>query len=207
MGTIIAERVLDLVVLLGITTTAFLIASTELITMFRSSFNSILEKFSWVYILVTVLAVVGVIFLLSYLLKKTKLYKKLKQFAIGLKEGFATIWTMEKKLLYLLHTLFIWAMYLAMFYVCFYSVSEFQGIAIAPVLSAFVAGSFSVAFINGGFGAYPYLIAQVLSFYGYAETLGTSIGWILWLSQTVLVIVYGAISLLLISSNKSLFSK
>ncbi|MEP3921464.1 MAG: UPF0104 family protein, partial [Nonlabens ulvanivorans] len=69
------------------------------------------------------------------------------------------------------------------------------------------AGSFAVAFTNGGFGAYPYFIAQVLLLFDVADTLGTSLGWILWTSQTVLVLVYGIVSFVMLSIKNSVSAK
>ena len=207
LGTIIAERVLDLIVLLIITGIALLLAAEELLPFFSERLETLLNGTDTTMLTVLLIAVVVVFVLLYWAAKKFKVFRLIKNFVFGLKEGFMTIWTMEKKMLYLLHTLFIWSMYVLMFYVCFHSLEGFDGIALPAVLSAFVAGSFSVAFVNGGFGAYPYLIAQVLLLFGYSEILGTSIGWILWLSQTLLVIVYGSLSLVLISFNSRLFGK
>jgi len=207
LGTIIAERVLDLIVLLSITLVAFLQAADELIPFFKSSYDALIHRLEWQQLLVIGVIAFILIIVIYILARKLNFVQKLIGFLAGLKDGFMTIWTMEKKGLYLLHTLFIWAMYLLMFYVCFHAVSDFQNIEMPAVLSAFVAGSFSVAFVNGGFGAYPYLIAQVLMLFGYSQTLGTSIGWLLWLSQTLLVITYGSISLVLISLNEKLFTK
>ncbi|WP_211277433.1 lysylphosphatidylglycerol synthase transmembrane domain-containing protein [Nonlabens spongiae] len=207
LGTIIAERVLDLIVLLIITCIALSLAAEELLPFFSERLEVLLNETD-IRTLAVFLIVVVVLFVTFYwAAKRFKVFQLIKNFISGLKEGFQTIWTMEKKMLYLLHTLFIWAMYVLMFYVCFHSLEGFDSIALPAVLSAFVAGSFSVAFVNGGFGAYPYLIAQVLLLFGYSEILGTSIGWILWLSQTLLVIVYGLISLMLISFNSRLFGK
>ncbi len=207
LGTIIAERVLDLIVLLIITGIALLLAAEELLPFFTQRFKVLLDGIDATMIALILISVIIVQVLIYWAVKRFKVFQLIKNFVIGLKEGFMTIWTMEKKMLYLLHTLFIWSMYVLMFYVCFHSLEGFDNIALPAVLSAFVAGSFSVAFVNGGFGAYPYLIAQVLLLFGYSEILGTSIGWILWLSQTLLVIVYGSLSLVLISFNSRLFGK
>ena len=207
LGTIIAERVLDLILLLFITAVAFFLAADELLPFFESALENIRNGLGWQQLMIYSIAIVTFILILIFIARKLKFFKKLKEFVLGLKDGFMTIWTMEKKGLYLAHTFFIWIMYVLMFYVCFLAMGDFENIQLPAVLSAFVAGSFSVAFINGGFGAYPYLIAQVLLLFGYSETIGTSIGWLLWLSQTLLVIVYGSLSLLLISSSKRLFGK
>ena len=207
LGTIIAERVLDLIVLLLITAAALLLAAEELLPFFSERLEVLVDGTDAKMIALILISVLVVFGLIYWAAKRFKVFQLIKNFVIGLKEGFMTIWTMEKKMLYLLHTLFIWAMYVLMFYVCFHSLEGFDNIALPAVLAAFVAGSFSVAFVNGGFGAYPYLIAQVLLLFGFSEILGTSIGWILWLSQTLLVIVYGSLSLVLISFNSRLFGK
>lgn len=207
IGTIIAERVLDMIILLFITAVALFLASEEMLPFFANRVDQILSQYSSSDLITFV--IIGVVIALFgyWVITKISFFKKFNNFILGIKEGFSTIWRMKKKWSYLLHTLFIWTMYVLMFYVTFFSLEGLKDIGWAAVLCAFVAGSFAVAFVNGGFGAYPYLIAQVLMLFGYQETLGTSIGWILWLSQTALVIAYGAISLLLISFNKSIFLK
>ena len=111
---------------------------------------------------------------------------------------------MEKKWWYLLHTLFIWFMYLLMFYVSIFALPGTSNIPLAAILCAFVAGSFAVAFTNGGFGAYPLFIAAVLLLFGVPETLGASFGWILWISQTLLVLAYGMLSFIMLSIKQTL---
>ncbi|BAO54729.1 putative dolichol-P-glucose synthetase [Nonlabens marinus S1-08] len=203
LGTIIAERVLDFILLLAITATALLTASSEILDFFRDGLNSAFAKANPIKITVylsilAVLTVAGI-----FLLKKLKLMKKVRSFLVGIQDGFTTIWTMKHKWWYLAHTLFIWGMYLAMFYVCIFAIPDTDSMPLSAVLCAFVAGSFAVAFTNGGFGAYPYLISQVLLLFGYGATVGTAFGWIIWLSQTSLVIVFGLLCFLLFSIRKT----
>ena len=71
------------------------------------------------------------------------------------------------------------------------------------VSSGFFGG---VAFIatQGGIGSYPLAVQAVLSLYGIAGVVGYAFGWIVWGVQTLLVIVVGLLSLVLISvSNKA----
>ncbi len=202
LGTIIAERVLDFIILLAITTTALLTASTEILDFFKTGLDSAFAKANPIKIAMytgvfLIIAVLGI-----FLLKKMNLIQKVRNFLLGIKDGFTTIWTMKQKWLYLAHTLFIWGMYLAMFYVCIFAIPDTDSMPLSAVLSAFVAGSFAVAFTNGGFGAYPYLISQVLLLFGYGAVVGTAFGWIVWLSQTALVLVFGLICFLLFSLRK-----
>jgi hypothetical protein len=202
LGTIIAERVLDFIILLAITATAMLTASSEILDFFKSGLNSAFAKANPIKIALYLSIFAILIIAVVLLLKKLKLMQKVRNFLLGIKDGFTTIWTMQHKWFYLAHTIFIWGMYLAMFYVCIFAIPDTDSMPINAVLCAFVAGSFAVAFTNGGFGAYPYLISQVLLLFGYSATVGTAFGWIVWLSQTALVIVFGLICFLLFSIRK-----
>jgi uncharacterized protein (TIRG00374 family) len=207
IGTIIAERVLDLIVLLIITAVAILTAGDAIINFFKTRLDDAFAKAELSKILLYIGIFLVLVILIVFISRRIQLFNRLKSFILGMKEGFMTIWTMKKKWWYFLHTLFIWGMYLLMFYVSIFAIPGIEAIPTSAILCAFVAGSFAVAFTNGGFGAYPYFIAQVLLVFGVSETLGTSFGWILWLSQTILVLVYGLLSLLLLSLKGSLSGK
>ncbi|WP_292891317.1 lysylphosphatidylglycerol synthase transmembrane domain-containing protein [Nonlabens sp.] len=207
IGTIIAERVLDLIVLLIITAVAILTAGDAIINFFKAHLNSAFAKAEPSKILLYSGIFIVLVFLIIFISRRIQLFNRLKSFILGVKEGFVTIWTMKKKWWYFFHTLFIWVMYVLMFYVSTFAIPGIGNIPLSALLCAFVAGSFAVAFTNGGFGAYPYFIAQVLLIFGISEPLGTSFGWILWLSQTLLVLVYGSLSLLLLSVKGSLSGK
>ncbi len=203
LGTIIAERVLDLIMLLLITATAMLTASQELLDFFEAGVKSAFAKANPIKIATYSILVLLVVALAIFFLKRLGLLKKVKQFIQGIKDGFITIWTMPHKWWYLAHTIAIWVLYLAMFYVCIFAIPDTDSMPISAVLCAFVAGSFAVAFTNGGLGAYPYLISQVLLLFGYSAVVGTAFGWIVWLSQTLLVIVFGLLCFLLFSWRKT----
>ena len=202
LGTIIAERVLDFIILLAITTTALLTASDELLDFFMDGLDSAFAKANPMKITIYLIVLLVIVLIAVFLLKKLKLMQKVQTFLLGIKDGFMTIWSMKNKWYYLAHTLFIWGMYLAMFYVCIFAIPDTDSMPVSAVLCAFVAGSFAVAFTNGGFGAYPYLISQVLLLFGYSAVVGTAFGWIVWLSQTALVIVFGLVCFLLFSIRK-----
>lgn len=198
-GTIVAERLLDLIMLAAIACTAVILSGQILVDFFEDLIHSAFAEANpaktTIY-LAFLLLLMGIAY---FILKKIKLLAKLRKFIIGLKQGFNTIWTMKKKWLYLGHTVFIWFMYLVMFYVNIYALEATSDLTLAAVLCAFVAGSLAIAFTNGGFGAYPYMVAQILLLFNLEETAGTSLGWLLWLSQTFLVLFYGLISLILLS--------
>lgn len=202
-GTIVAERLLDLIMLGIITLTAVLLSGKLLVNFMWDLINNAFAKANPTKAILYICIFVILIITVRWALKRLNLTEKLIHFITGLKEGFKTIWTMKKKWSYLLHTIFIWVMYLVMFYVNIFALQETSALPVAAVLCAFVAGSLAIAFTNGGFGAYPFLVAQVLLLFGLEETSGTSLGWLLWLSQTLLVLGYGLVSFIILSIKNS----
>ena len=85
-----------------------------------------------------------------------------------------------------------------MFYVVFFSMEQTKDLSLIQVLTAFVIGSFAIVFTNGGLGAYPLFIAKVLLLFGVAETVGTALGWVIWIAQFLMIVLFGGLSFLLL---------
>ena len=192
-GTIVAERIVDLLLFFLFVVTAFVL-----------QFN-VLKRFVFENIPVErliLLAVIGftggVVFILLWIYSKWKFILFIKEKLEGLTEGMLSIVKMKKKWPFLFHSLFIWFTYVWMFYVAVFALKETSAISIGAVITAFVIGSLAIGFTNSGFGAYPLLIAQIFLLYSIPETVGTAFGWLVWTSQTALTIVLGGVSFLLL---------
>ena len=114
---------------------------------------------------------------------------------------------MKKKWPFIFHTLFIWVMYIMMLYVAKFAIPETASLSMNAVLISFVIGTFSYAATNGGIGAYPIAIQQALLLYGISESGGASFGWIMWTSQTLMVLVFGGLSFLFLPLYNRKISK
>ena len=53
----------------------------------------------------------------------------------------------------------------------------------------------SIMLSNGGIGIYPLAVEESLGWYGVQSTTGLAFGWVSWLSQTMMVIIFGGLSL------------
>jgi len=138
-----------------------------------------------------------VIILFYYIKRSTsKIALKLKQLVSGLIEGFTSIFKMKKKWAFIFHTLFIWSMYLLMFYVTSLAVVDLNTVPVGAILIAFISASFSIAATNGGIGSYPLAIYAAFSVFSIAKEPSIAFGWIMWSSQTLMIIVFGGISLI-----------
>lgn len=192
-GTIVSERVIDSLVLLVIVAIAFFMQFDVLKTFLLGIIP--FEK----------LLIAGSVVLVFFLLFLTVVFKtnmpisgKIRYFLKGVKEGIFTVIHMKKKWAYLFHTLFIWVMYLLMFYVAIFALDETAHISVGTALTAFIVGGFTIAFTNGGFGSYPFFIAEVLLLFGVTLTVGTAFGWIVWISQFFMTLVLGGASFILL---------
>ena len=190
-GTIVAERIVDMVVLL-----IFMLLAV--ILQFKIVKSFILDKIPVQKLAgFTILCLLGgVILVLIWLYSKADWVHTIKQKVSGLKEGVMSIFHMKKKMEYFLHTAFIWFSYILMFYITLFVIPETSSISIGAVVTAFVVGSIAIAFTNSGFGSYPFLISKILLFYSISETAGNAFGWIVWSSQMFLVVILGVLSFL-----------
>lgn len=193
LGTIVAERVADMLVLICIVAVTFFLQIETLQAFMLDTIP--VDK---LIILGVVLFFVGLGALWFVFTSKSTIALKLKNILIGIKEGVMTITKMEHKWAFVFHTLFIWVMYVAMFYINIYALEATSDMSFAAVSSAFVIGSFTIAFTNGGFGSYPFFIAKILLLYQISDTVGTAFGWIVWIAQFVMMVVLGALSFILV---------
>ena len=190
-GTIVSERIADMVVMLGII----------IVTLFLQ-FDFIFEKLSGsisIYkIIITAVLAVIIILILTRTIQKgnSKIILRIKSFVNGLLEGVLSIFKMKKKWLFIFHTLFIWSMYVLMFYVTSFSIAETSDIPFAAILVGFILASFSIAATNGGIGSYPLAIYAAFSIFNIPEDPSIAFGWIMWTSQTLMIMFFGGISLL-----------
>lgn len=191
-GTIVSERIADLAMLLIITIFGFLIQTDRLISYFEA--NEI-NPFVSIGIFLA-LIFFGILFLNLIRKSNHRYMVKIREFARGLLEGMRSILNMKKKKAFLLHTLFIWLMYLLMFYVIKYAIPETHSLSIAGFMAAFIVGSFAISTTNGGIGVYPIAMGAVLLLFGINQQAGEAFGWIMWGSQTLMVLVLGGLSLL-----------
>jgi len=199
-GTIAAERVVDLFMLLAICAATFFMQFDVLGPYYDQITTALSEKFTLFNLLLLAGLAIGGIVLLIIIIKKTAFGKKVKEFLKGLIDGLKSIFTTKKKWHFIGQTLLIWGSYLVMFYVCFFAIEATADVPVGAVFAGFVLGSFSIIIIPGGIGAYPAAIALAIGFYmDNVEAQALALGWIIWGSQFVINLVGGGISFLLIS--------
>lgn len=190
-GTIVAERVVDLI-LLG------LIVLGALFYQFSFIEQLLIAKIPnnpAVYFMGFLIC--AFVVLMYFKIRKTEnsFLKKIRNFIAGLVEGVISIWKMENRFAFIFHSVFIWAMYLLMFYLVSLAIPETSNLSMSAVLSGFIGGVFGAS-ANGGLGTFPYAIQKVFELYSINSEKAFAFGWLMWSAQTIMVFLFGIVSLI-----------
>ena len=202
-GSILAERVIDVIMLFIIAGTTILLQYDKLPFLMETINKTKAESGTpegtgiITYVLIgLVIFLAGGIFLY---LKVEKIRIKVKDMIRGFIQGFLTIIRMEKKWPFLLHTLFIWTMYILLYVICFQCLESTSTIEIQGLMLGFLAGSVGIIFVPGGIGVYPVLItATLVPLYFHDRDTIFGLAWMVWFAQMGLIIIAGAVSLFLL---------
>jgi len=194
LGTIVAERAVDVICILTIIATGLIF-----------EFNRISEKLIYLIenteisvIIIYVGIVILILFVSNRVLRKSKYYKSILNFFSGIIEGLTIIFKMEKRVPFILHSIFIWLMYILMFWATSMAFFELHEVAFYQFMISFTLAAISIMLSNGGLGIYPLAVEESLGWYGVQSTTGLAFGWVSWLSQTMMVIIFGGLSLFIL---------
>jgi hypothetical protein len=189
-GTIVAERIADLIMMLCI-------ILITLFVQFDFIYELLTKNFNPTKIIIGLAILIIAFYILTSIIKKAKsgFLLKIKTFVSGLIEGVTSIFKMKKKWAFIFHTLFIWAMYVAMFWATIPAIEGLE-VPLGGILIGFIAGGFSIAATNGGIGLYPIAVAGALALFDIPAEPATAFGWIMWTAQTAMIIVFGGLAFL-----------
>lgn len=202
-GSVVAERIADVIVVSGVMALTvalqFALLGDKIDELVGDKFTA--DSIAGMVVKLGFVAIIGLVvaFYGWRLMKRSghPLFVKIRGVISGLAEGVTSILRMERKWSFVVHTLFIWVMYLAMFYLPFLALPETASVPLGGVLAAFVMGSLSIALVQGGIGVYPIAVAQTLGLYGVPYESGLALGWIVWSAQTGMIVFFGVGSLVL----------
>ena len=205
IGTMVAERALDVVCLLAVIALTFLLQTDLAGDVIQTELGRVGEGFRGLGglpgVLIGLAALAGAGWLLLHLLKRFShigWIAKVKGLLRGVWEGLTSIRNIRNKTAFILHTFFIWAMYLASIYVGFQAMEPVSHLGIEPSLTILSVGSLAMIVTQGGIGAYQIAVQKSLGLYGIGAVDGLAFGWLLWSFQTVLMLVAGLVCLILL---------
>lgn len=188
IGSIISERIADVLML-------FVVIVLALFLEYNNLIDFLLSKFNKTKVLTLLLGFSSLLIVSVILFKKLKnSSNNLVVFFRGFADGIMSVIKMKNKKVFIFHTLVIWILYVLMFYVTIFSFNELEHLSFGAVLVAFIMASFSIVATNGGIGSYPLAIFAAFSLYGISKEPSIAFGWIVWGAQTVMVVILGGLS-------------
>ncbi len=173
MGTVVLDRLLDVISILIATFLALVLEYDKLWGYFSEPVSNFFgEKGS--QILLFIAGTIVVIILLAYIFRtafsESGFYKKMVNLIRGFKEGILSISKLENIPMFIFHSLMIWFMYFVMVYVSFFAFEPTEHLQPIVALLAFVFGAWGIVIPSpGGMGSYHYLTILVLGMYGVSE--------------------------------------
>jgi len=200
IGTIVAERIIDLICLILVIILTVLTQINRVGAYAEELLGKLFLKANESAL--TVIIGFGVLIVLSFAIyrffRTSTWLIKLSSFLTGMKEGLLSIGKIEKKGLFFAYTLLIWFLYLSSIRIGFYSFPATELLSWVPSLTILTFGSFAMIATQGGVGAYQLAVQKTLSLYAIQEVVGLAFGWLLWSVQTLMLLVVGPISMLLL---------
>jgi uncharacterized protein (TIRG00374 family) len=211
-GTVVVERIIDVVCLVLLIGLSFLFESEKLFAFIDTlpiDVSGFSGKIKTVLIL---LAIAGLFGLMMFLIVKrsTRLKNLFQKALVGFKHGFVAVFNLERKGLSIFYTVIIWVLYFVMSYCVILAFEATSSLGIGAVLSLFAIGSIAMAApLPGGAGSYHALVPAGLVFlYNLPQSQAVAFTFVFHGWQTLIFIVSGAISLVatsIITSRKPQF--
>lgn len=215
LGTVVAERAFDIVCWLFLLIIV-IILNTSLLSQIVVEEQSGLTLGAWMqqkgmsmltnykmYIALVVLVLLGIlIHKTRHKWGKISFFVKIKNFFVGIWQGLISIKDLKKPWKFILYTVLMWFLYFLGTYVCFFAFDFLRDLGPAPAFTVLILSTIAFMVAQGGLGAYPWMVAQVLLLYAVTVEKGLAAGWIGWLGQTVMIIVFGIASLIIASFMK-----
>ena len=203
IGTIVAERAVDVLCILIIILIGLIIEFDKI----SNKLIDFVEKSDFSTVLFSILIVLILTVTVYLIIKRFKFYKKIKSFLSGLIDGITIIFKMKNRNQFIFHSIFIWLMYVLMFYFTSKAFVDLNQVTFLQLTISFTLAALSIMLSNGGIGIYPLAVEESLGWYGVQSATGLAFGWVMWLSQTLMVVIFGGLSLFIlpfINRNKTI---
>lgn len=201
-GTVVAERLIDIISLLLLLLVVIFSQFGQMIRFLQHNpeiQNKLIGLFTSPVLIIGFFVFVVLAFLFRNAFKQTMIFKKIVAILINFKEGFVSIRSIKRKGWFWFHSAFIWFCYYLMLYAVFFAFDFTSDLNPIAGLTTFVFASFGmVAPVQGGIGAWHFMAIEALSLYGVAYENGVIFAFVAHASSTVMIILVGLISMLIL---------
>ncbi len=217
-GTVIVERVIDLVMLLLIMVVLLFSWMDKFGAFFgQQVYDPLMQKITgalggkvtfWLIVAGIMILVILLLYLFRKRLGRFVLVRKIRDILKGVSQGLKTVFRMKRKWEFIFHSLFIWLCYILMTWMVVFSLEETSGLTFIDGMFLLVIGGLGMAApVTAGFGAYHWITSRgLVVVYDFSLELGSAYAILAHESNSLLTILMGSISYLIwiISRKKSI---
>ena len=211
LGTVVTERVIDVLILLGLLASVLLLDFNTFWSFVNQQvLGGRYEALARNRTPLLIAAVIGGVLLLMVgyalfrnleRLRQNAFFNKGILFVKGLLAGIFSVLKLKKKGLFLLHTLFTWAVYYLMDYLAFFCFPETYNLDMRAGLAVLTFGAFGMAApVAGGIGPFHVMVQGILLVYGVSKEAGIAYALVVHGAQTLLVVMMGGISFIAVAA-------
>ena len=195
LGSVISERIIDLIVLFGLAFLVIVFQWKLLGSLVTSWMVPLLNKLKDNVLFGIIAIAVGIICVV-FLIKIIRKNKKVASLWHGFVDGIKSVVTMKKKWRFVLYTLAVWGFYVLMTWLPFYMLAETSHLgAVEAITLLGIATLGFVAPVPGGIGTYHFIAITLLSgFYGISEQVAGSFAAINHGSQMIFYLITGILA-------------
>ena len=195
LGTVVTERAIDSLLVMGITTVVLLLEMSTFGMFFRktgTNLHTILHGFSWAGYFVAAISAIAILVLLHFLLRKLSIYNKVKTTFRGIWQGVISLKDVRNIPLFVAFTIGIWLSYFLHYYLTFFCFDFTSHLGLGCALVTFIVGSIAVIVPTpNGAGPWHFAVKTMLILYGVADEHALYFVLIVHTVQTMLVVLLG----------------
>lgn len=219
IGTVVAERVIDLLFLVILLSISFFIQLENLLMFFNSEEVQALtsqksEKSYTMIGVAAVLFIIAIFLIFKFLLRRRRMLMlrfihKSKNALSGIKDGVKSVLQLESRSLFIFHSLVIWICYYLMMYFVMLAFPETETLGLGAALTIFVIGGIAMAMpLPGGAGSFHILVSTgLILLYNLPQEKALAFTFIFHGWQTLVIIILGVISMITSQIIKSKIEK
>ena len=196
LGTLVAERLVDMLLVLIFVCTVLLTQMGVFASFFAetgTNEDAIVGLLTSPKTYIVVLGVIAALFALWAVMRKTMIYSKMMKQLRNFVDGLLSLKTMHRKGLFLFYTVGIWICYFLEFYLAFFCFPFTAELGMVKAMVIFAAISLAIVIPTpNGAGPWHFVVISMLTLYGVSQINASSFALIVHAFQTLGVIMLGA---------------
>jgi len=201
IGTVVVERLFDVLMLLFI----FVVVLTlqfELLSEFLSG-NVDVEKMKGAFLSPVTYIVIFSIAVLIYIIRRNrhsiKIFREFSVLWSKFKDGFSSIRKVNNVPLFWFYTIFMWIMYFAMVYVCFFSFNATSHLGVLAGFTILLTGSLGMLVpVQGGLGTWHAMVIATLVLFDVDKEMSAVFALVVHGAQTLMIIIMGLLAFIIL---------